>query len=92
MIEMMVILGVFLAWVSIVWFAVIYSFEGNQVSIKLILGVVVFVFTAWILSKLVESKKESPCVEYETILIYNAATKTMLPVRSCKKTGEWVKE
>ena len=92
MIEAMIILGTFVAWLSFTVFALMYLFEGNKVSVKLIFGIAAFVFTAWLLSAIIESDRESPCVEYETIMMYNAAVKAMMPVRSCKKRGEWVKE
>lgn len=35
---------------------------------------------------------KSPCHKYETQLMYNAATKTMMPSRVCVLRGEWVEE
>ena len=38
-----------------------------------------------------ESEK-GPCHKYETQMMYNAATKTVMPYRVCVLRGEWVKE
>ena len=32
-----------------------------------------------------------PCLRYETIMMFNAATKTVMPVRHCVERGEWVR-
>lgn len=34
--------------------------------------------------------KKGPCHEYETRLMYNASTKTMMPSRVCVLRGEWI--
>lgn len=34
---------------------------------------------------------EGPCAQYETRMMYNAATKTMMPAEFCVMRGEWVK-
>lgn len=41
----------------------------------------------WIVSQ----PDDKPCVRYETSYQYNAATKTMMPMRYCAQQGEWVK-
>ena len=35
---------------------------------------------------------QKPCVEYETRMMYNAATKTMMPARVCIERGEWIND
>lgn len=41
----------------------------------------------------VQSEEEKgPCVQYETQLHFNAATKTMMPARVCILRGEWIEE
>ena len=52
--------------------------------ITVVLGVVINAFTK-------ESEK-GPCHQYETRLMHNAATKTMMPSRACVLRGEWVEE
>ena len=40
-----------------------------------------------------EDKKQNekgPCHQYETRMMYNSATKTMMPSRVCVLQGEWV--
>lgn len=38
----------------------------------------------------VEYDKKFPCVQYETRLQYNVATKTTMPMRVCVLRGEWL--
>lgn len=37
-----------------------------------------------------KSEAKGPCHQYETKLMYNAATKTMMTSRVCILRGEWV--
>lgn len=92
MIEAMMFLGSFIAWFAFVLFTAWYLVEGGQITVKVMLGVSAFVLTSWLLSVVIESEKNNPCLEYEATMMYNAAVKAMMPVRSCKKRGEWVKE
>lgn len=39
-----------------------------------------------------KQNEKGPCHKYETQMMYNAATKTMMPSRVCVLRGEWVKE
>lgn len=50
---------------------------------------VALVFTIWGIDTL--SKNSPPCLEYETRLMFNAATKTMLPAQFCVREGVWKK-
>ena len=40
----------------------------------------------------IKEGEKGPCHQYETRLMYNAATKTMMPSRVCVLRGEWVEE
>lgn len=40
----------------------------------------------------IEESKKGPCVEHETVLMCNVATKTNMPARVCVGRGEWVTE
>ena len=35
---------------------------------------------------------KGPCVQYETQMHFNPATKTMMPAKVCVNRGEWVNE
>lgn len=37
------------------------------------------------------SADNKPCVQHATVMQYNAATKTTMPVRYCVQYGEWVR-
>lgn len=39
-----------------------------------------------------KENEKGPCHQYETQMMYNAATKTMMPSRVCVLRGEWVEE
>ena len=48
--------------------------------------------SAWVINAMLEYERDNPCVAYESRLTYNAATKTMMPMRVCVERGEWVTE
>lgn len=92
MIEAITILGLILIWFFAIVFTIQYCLEGKQFSLKIVFGILCFLFTAWLISLMCEAENKNPCLEYETTMMYNVATKTMMPVRSCKKRGEWVED
>lgn len=57
---------------------------GAIILIVVILGVV--------LNASIKEDEKGPCHLYETQMMYNAATKTMMPSRVCVLRGEWVEE
>ena len=57
---------------------------GAIVLTTLILGVVLHIAF--------KADEKGPCHKYETQMMYNSATKTMMPSRVCVLRGEWVKE
>lgn len=57
-----------------------------------VLGAVGVLMLAWAISWAVDQEARNPCVEYESRMTYNAATKTMMPMRVCIERGEWVQD
>lgn len=57
---------------------------GAIILFTLILGVTLNI--AW------KENEKGPCHQYKTQMMYNAATKTIMPSRVCVLRGEWVKE
>lgn len=55
-------------------------------------GIVCILSLGWVLSKVVENEQKYPCIEYEAQMMYNAATKSMMPMRVCVRRGEWMPE
>lgn len=55
-------------------------------------GAIAVVMLAFALNAAAKHEQEHPCVTYESRLTYNAATKTMMPMRVCVERGEWVTE
>lgn len=92
MIEAIIILGLIPIWFSALVFTILYCIEGKQFTLKVVFGILCFLFTAWLIPLMYEAENKNPCLEYETTMMYNVATKTMMPIRSCKKRGEWVEE
>ena len=64
--------------------------KGATDLVAWVLGAVGVLMLAWVLSFAVDQKARNPCVEYELQMTYNAATKTMMPMRVCIERGEWV--
>ena len=81
----------------IVWFVAgamsLDRFANNGVTdlVAWVLGAIWVLMLAWVLSLAAEQGDRNPCVEYESRMTYNAATKTMMPLRVCIERGEWVK-
>lgn len=64
-------------------------FDNDLVNIGVaIAGLVICIASViWVVS----SESDKPCAKYETMMQYNAATKTTMPMRYCAVEGEWVK-
>ena len=88
MIEAMVFLAGLLIWAWLFF----KSMETGSFTVRLVCGGVCFLGAAWALSQSVEQDSTQPCAQYETRSQYNAATKTMMPMRVCVLRGEWVTE
>jgi hypothetical protein len=88
MIEAMVFLAGLLIWV---WLLV-KSMETRSLTVSWVCGGLCFLGAAWALAQSVEQEQTQPCAQYETRPQYNAATKTLMPMRVCVLRGEWVTE
>lgn len=51
---------------------------------------IVFIILGLVINSAIKSESKGPCHEYKTQLMYNAATKTMMPSRVCVLRGEWI--
>ena len=82
---LLVILWFFAAGKSVFWFA-----DNGAGDLRAwVYGGVAVVMLAFVLNAAAKHEQENPCVEYESRLAYNAATKTMMPMRVCVLRGEW---
>jgi len=88
MIGAMAGLAVFMIWVWLFFKAT----ETDSFTVRWVCGSLCFLGVAWALAQLVEQEQTQPCAQYETRSQYNAATKTMMPMRVCVLRGEWVTE
>lgn len=75
---------------TLMWLAV-KAVDGSGLAAAAAIGLVTVVLGVVINASLKESEK-GPCHQYETRLMYNVATKTMMPSRVCVQRGEWVEE
>lgn len=80
-----VVVSVFFIWLMAkIMVGSVQAMVGAIILSIVILGVLINI-------SLKENEK-GPCHQYETQMMYNAATKTMMPSRVCVLRGEWVKE
>ena len=85
------LLGVaFVAWVATAFFVIHLSVEGDGFWSFLPVTIFFVVTVAGILYLADQQDNEAPCVQYEQRMMYNAATKMMMPARVCVERGEWV--
>ena len=63
-------------------------------SVQAMVGAIILsiVILGVVLNISLKENEKGPCHQYETQMMYNAATKTMMPSRVCVLRGEWVKE
>ena len=73
-------------WLGSVCLCVVFSTQ-NPIWLAPALVILILGF-GFVIS---QSSSEGPCLSYETRLIYNAETKTMMPARFCTNRGEWGK-
>jgi|LSQX01.1.fsa_nt_gb hypothetical protein len=66
-------------------------FYGSLVAGVLCI-VMTVAFLGWVIGATAKVEAKGPCHKYETQMMYNAATKTMMPSRVCVLRGEWVEE
>lgn len=73
---------------ALIMFPIIRWEENRKLAIACI--VIDFVLFASFLQYLYDRQQDTPCVKYETSMQFNAATKTVMPLRVCVERGEWV--
>ena len=80
-------------WCGLFMGSVAAMLEGFDEGEKgfIIGGVVGLVIAIALVIWMVDQPNTKPCVRHETMMQYNAATKTTMPVRYCAQYGEWVK-
>ena len=84
LITLIVVVGYFVVF----FFLLMQSLYDNKIAM------VGFVFWCglgvfFLLYAGMEESKQGPCVEWQTQIMYNAATKTMMPAKFCVQRGEW---
>ena len=84
----------FLITLIVVGYFVVFFFLLTQSLYDNKIAMVGFVFGCglgvfFLLYSGMEESKRGPCVEWQTQIMYNAATKTMMPAKFCVQRGEW---
>jgi hypothetical protein len=82
---LLVILWFIAAGKSLLWF----TDNGSGDLRAWVYGGFAVVMLAWAVNAMIKYEREHPCVTYESRLTYNAAIKTMMPMRVCVERGEW---
>lgn len=67
------------------------AIEADNKIVKILCALFCFLSLGWLAGQTAKNEAEHPCISYETRMTYNAATKTMMPLRVCTERGEWVK-
>lgn len=75
---------------SLIWLT-LKAADGSVLAGAAAIGLVT-VMLGVVISASIKEGEKGPCHQYETRLMYNAATKTMMPSRACVLRGEWVEE
>ena len=76
---------VFLLWL------IAKAMDGSMQATVGVILLTTVIFGVMLSISFKESEK-GPCHQYETQMMYNSSTKTMMPSRVCVLRGEWVKE
>ena len=80
----------FVAWVAMAIFVVNLLLDGDNFWSFAPAAIFFAVSVAGVLYLADQHENKAPCVQYEQRMMYNAATKTMMPARVCVERGEWV--
>ena len=87
-----IVAAIFVAWLAGVMATGIMALDRNPWVWGLVCAALVIAGLGTMLESVHEKNQKGPCVQYETQMHYNAATKTMMPARVCVLRGEWVEE
>ena len=91
MIGIIIVILAVIAWIATIIFAIHrFEREGFLDPLGLVAATLVVVGLAWVIKQGNDNEARHPCVEYKYRMTYNAATKTMMPLRVCIERGEWV--
>lgn len=78
------------------WFVLLFYLMWGAVNEKPLAKTVLVLFLtvsiAWFIKSASDLEKARPCAEYETRMMWSAATKTMMPARVCVERAEWIQE
>ncbi len=79
-----------IGWVVLVIATLVRFGDYGATDLKVwVYGGVAVWMLAWGINLSIQYERDHPCVAYESRLTYNAATKTMMPMRVCVERGQW---
>lgn len=88
--EFILIAAMVVGWFALMIWLIDKSFDGPQWL--LILSICCTLSLAGFIYLVSKEEDKGPCLRKETSMMYNAATKTMMPYTYCVERGEWIKE
>lgn len=87
MFEAFLITLIIVGWFAVTGFLLWYAYDNKIAMVGFVfwcgLGVFFLIYAG------MEESKRGPCIEWQTQMVYNAATKTMMPAKFCVQRGEW---
>lgn len=90
MIEIIAVILLVIAWFVLSVATCVRFADHGATDLKAwVYGGVAVWMLAWGINLSIQYERDHPCVAYESRLTYNAATKTMMPMRVCVERGEW---
>lgn len=87
MFEAFLITLIIVAWFVVLGLLLWHAYDNKIVMVGVVFWCAMAVF--FLLYAGIEASEEGPCVEWQTQMMYNAATKMMQPAKFCVQRGEW---
>lgn len=87
MFEAFLITLIIVGWFVVLAFLLWYAYDNKIAMVGVVFWCTMAVF--FLIYAGMEESKRGPCVEWQTQMMYNAATKMMQPAKFCVQRGEW---
>jgi membrane protein implicated in regulation of membrane protease activity len=90
MINSILVVTAFVVWFGAILGCIVYASDVESIPVA-ILAIVIFILgMAFVMKMTTEEEKNHPCLKTETSMVYNPATKTVMPMQYCVERGTWV--
>lgn len=88
--EGFIIAGVLVGWFAVLMFLFLHGAYGDSIGSLILAFFWLIGGLGFLVNLTLEQSKEGPCLQWETGMSYNPATKTMMPYKRCSSRGEWL--